>query len=191
MEGLSSFHNLQALSALLSTQGDDDEDDCKNMKSSALMSPGDIHAPPSVANKTGTTAYAKADSKAIWCEEEVIEGSQFDDLTDTRPQPEYDIVLKQSVGTEDIFLGMSGKDPSSMCCDSMLVKIKMPGTKASDVVLDVKDKFLDLRTPNYKLGLHLPHPVHSQEGKAHFYSERQELEVTLPMNRLMDQINLQ
>lgn len=27
------------------------------------------------------------------------------------------------------------------------VKIKLPDTKASDVVLDVKEKFLDLRTP--------------------------------------------
>lgn len=48
-----------------------------------------------------------------------------------------------------------------------------------------------LLSPHSKLGLHLPHPVHSQDGKAQFYSERQELEVTLPMNRLMDQINLQ
>ncbi|KAJ8011548.1 hypothetical protein DPEC_G00059380 [Dallia pectoralis] len=185
-------HHLKAqLEAACSSEEDDDEDDCKNVKSSTTMGPGDIHAPSSTTSKTGTTVYAKPDSKAIWCEEEVMEGSQFDDLTDIRPQPEYDIVLKQSVGTEDIYLGMSGKDPSSMCCDSMLIKIKLPDTKASDVVLDVKDKFLDLRTPNYKLGLHLAHPVHSQEGKARFFCERQELEVTLPMNRLMDQINLQ
>ncbi|CAB1326717.1 unnamed protein product [Coregonus sp. 'balchen'] len=120
MEGLSSFQNLQALSALLSTQDEDDEYNFKK------------------------------DSKAIWSEEEVTEGSQFDDLTDTRPKPEYDILLKQNVGTEDVFLGMSRKDPSSMCCDSMLVKIKLPDTKATDVVLDVKEKFLDLRTPNLR-----------------------------------------
>ena len=33
----------------------------------------------------------------------------------------YEIILKQSVGTEDVFLGLSGKDPSSMCCEAMLV----------------------------------------------------------------------
>ncbi|KAM9459123.1 dynein axonemal assembly factor 6 isoform 1-T1 [Salvelinus alpinus] len=160
----------------------------QNMTSSTVMGPGDIGLPSPASHKS---AYTKKDSKAIWSEEEVTEGSQFDDLTDTRPKPEYDILLKQNVGTEDVFLGMSRKDPSSMCCDSMLVKIKLPDTKATDVVLDVREKFLDLRTPNFKLGLHLPHPVHSQDGKAQFYSERQELEVTLPMNRLMDQINLQ
>ncbi|XP_045930162.1 dynein axonemal assembly factor 6-like, partial [Micropterus dolomieu] len=103
----------------------------------------------------------------------------------------YEIILKQSVGTEDLFLGLNGKDPSSMCCEAMLVKIKLPDTKATDVVLDVKEKFLDLRTPKYKLGLHLPHPTHSHGGKAQFFSEREELEVTLPMNRPMDFINMQ
>lgn len=33
----------------------------------------------------------------------------------------YEIILKQSVGTEDLFLGLSRKDPSSMCCEAMLV----------------------------------------------------------------------
>ncbi|KAG7272196.1 hypothetical protein CRUP_036684 [Coryphaenoides rupestris] len=105
--------------------------------------------------------------------------------------PKYEVILKQSVGTEDLFLGLSGKDPSSMCCEAILIKVKLPETKATDVVLDVKEKFLDLRTPKYKLGLHLPHPVHSKEGKAQFFSDRALLEVSLLMNRPMDSINLQ
>uniref|UniRef100_A0A3B1IP25 Dynein axonemal assembly factor 6 n=1 Tax=Astyanax mexicanus TaxID=7994 RepID=A0A3B1IP25_ASTMX len=87
----------------------------------------------------------------------------------------YEIILQQKVGTEDLFLGMSRKDPSSMCCESMLVKVKLPDTKACDV------------TPGR---LHLPHPVHSGEGSARFITERAELEITLPMNRPMDCINL-
>ncbi|AWP03650.1 putative protein PIH1D3 [Scophthalmus maximus] len=138
-----------------------------------------------------TTAYMKKRSKDIWSEEEVAEGSHYDDLADPRPQPEYEIILKQSVGTEDLFLGLSGKDPSSMCCEAMLVKIKLPDTMATDVVLDVKEKFLDLRTPKHKLGLHLPRAIHSQEGKAQFFSERGELEVTLLLKRSMDFINTQ
>uniref|UniRef100_A0A3B5MS24 Dynein axonemal assembly factor 6 n=1 Tax=Xiphophorus couchianus TaxID=32473 RepID=A0A3B5MS24_9TELE len=159
--GVSSYQNLQALSALLSTQQEEDEDE---------------------------TAYTKRTSKDIWSEEEVAEGSQYDDLADPRPQP-YEIILKQSVGTEDLFLGLSQKDPSSMCCEAMLVKIKLPDTKAKDVFLDLKEKYLDLRTPK-KLGLHLPHPIQNQEGKAQFFSDRQELEVTLLM-KPMDFINMQ
>ncbi|KAJ8348218.1 hypothetical protein SKAU_G00268070 [Synaphobranchus kaupii] len=190
MEGLSSVNNLYALSALLNPPAEEDEVDCAFVPSTAKLGPGHIGPTKSAGSKMATSAYIRNDSKDIWCEEELAEGVQFDDITDPRPQPEYDIVLKQRVRTEDIFLGMSRKDPSSMCCESMVVKIKLPGTKFIEVVLDVKEKFLDLRTPKYKLGLHLPHPVHSQEGMAKFLSEKEELEVTLPMNRPLDCINL-
>uniref|UniRef100_A0A3B3TXR2 Dynein axonemal assembly factor 6 n=2 Tax=Poecilia latipinna TaxID=48699 RepID=A0A3B3TXR2_9TELE len=129
--GVSSYQNLQALSALLSTQQEEDEDE----ESYGQLGPGHIGPPPK---------KEKEGIKDIWSEEEVAEGSQYDDLADPRPQPEYEIILKQSVGTEDLFLGLSQKDPSSMCCE---VKIKLPDTKAKDVFLDLKEKYLDLRTP--------------------------------------------
>ncbi|XP_071347694.1 dynein axonemal assembly factor 6 [Trachinotus anak] len=192
---VSSAQHLQALSALLSAQqdgdgDDDDEEESKNVTAYAQLGPGHIGPPPK-KDKEESTAYVKKNSKDIWNEEEVAEGSQYDDLADPRPQPEYEIILKQSVGTEDLFLGLSGKDPSSMCCEAMLVKIKLPDAKATDVVLDVKEKFLDLRTPKYKLGLHLPHPIHSQEGKAKFFTDREELEVTLLLKRSTDFIKIQ
>uniref|UniRef100_A0A3B4BB03 PIH1D1/2/3 CS-like domain-containing protein n=1 Tax=Periophthalmus magnuspinnatus TaxID=409849 RepID=A0A3B4BB03_9GOBI len=168
--GVSSLQNLQALSALLNSDQERKGEDWE-VKQCWIAS--------------GSTS----NSKYIWSEEEVAEGSQFDDLSDPRPQPEYEVIMKQSVGTEDVFLGLSGKDPSSMSCEALLVKIKLPDTKLTDVVLDVKETFLDLRTPKYKLGLHLPHPVHSQEGKAQFFSDREELEVSLQMNRPLDFIN--
>ncbi|MED6266770.1 hypothetical protein CHARACLAT_005481 [Characodon lateralis] len=190
--GVSSGQDLQALSALLSSQLEEEEDeDCnQNATGCAQLGPGHIGPPPK-KDKEVSSAYIKTTSKDIWSEEEVVEGSQYDDLADPRPQPEYEIILKQNVGTQDLFLGLSRKDPSSMCCEAMLVKIKLPGTKATDVFLDIKEKFLDLRTPKYKLGLHLPHPIQSQEGKAQFFSDRQELEVTLLMKRPMDFINMQ
>nr|XP_040025580.1 protein PIH1D3 [Gasterosteus aculeatus aculeatus] len=189
--GVSSVEYLKALSTLFSTQQDDDGDDedCKNVAACAGLGPGHIGPPPK-RDKEVSTVCGKEDSKDIWSEEEVGEGSQYDDPADPRPPPEYEVILKQSVGTEDLFLGLNRKDPSSMCCEAMLVKIKLPETEATDVVLDVKEKFLDLRTPKYKLGLHLPHPIHSQGGKAQFFSERGELEVTLPMKRPMDFINM-
>ncbi|XP_061587022.1 protein PIH1D3 [Cololabis saira] len=190
LEG-SSVQHLKALSALLSTQQEDEGDeDCKNVSTYAQLGPGHIGPPPK-KDKDVSSAYTKKNSKDIWSEDEVAEGSHYDDLADPRPQPEYEIILKQSVGAEDLFLGLSRKDPSSMCCEAMLVKIKLPDTKAKDVILDVKEKFLDLRTPKYKLGLHLPNPIHKQEGKAQFFSEREELEVTLLMKRPMDFINMQ
>lgn len=39
------------------------------------------------------------------------------------------VLYKQHVGTEDVFLGLSDKDPSSIHCDSILVKVWLPGAK--------------------------------------------------------------
>ena len=57
---------------------------------------------------------------------------------DDRPEPEYEILHKQHVGTEDVFLGLSDRDPSSNHCDSLLVKVTLPNTKFANVQLDVK-----------------------------------------------------
>uniref|UniRef100_A0A3P9HR56 PIH1 domain containing 3 n=1 Tax=Oryzias latipes TaxID=8090 RepID=A0A3P9HR56_ORYLA len=188
--GLSSEETLRALSALLSTKQEEDEDEEEHQRvtPSAQLGPGQIGLPPQSSKKEPST---KKKSKEIWSEDEVAEGSRFMDFADPRPQPEYEMILKQSVGTEDVFFGLSGKDPSSMCCEALLVKIQLPDTRATDVVLDVKEKFLDLRTPKYKLGLHLPHPVHAEESRAQFFSEREELQVTLLMKRSMEFFNMQ
>lgn len=181
-----SLQHLQALSELLNPQQEQDDEDYEEQSPSATLGPGHIGPKPKAE-----TAVRSSDSnsKDIWTEEEVAEGSQFDDLSDPRPQPEFEVIMKQSVGTEDVFLGLSSKNPSYMSCEALLVKVKLPDTKLADVIMDVRETFLDLRTPKYKLGLHLPHPVDSQEGKAQFFREREELEVTLLMRRPLDFIN--
>ncbi|KAK9393698.1 protein PIH1D3 [Crotalus adamanteus] len=129
------------------------------------------------------------EGKAIWSAEEVTEGNTGDASWDPREQPEYEIVFKQQVRAEDLFLGMSRKDPSTACCEDMLIKIKLPDTKASDITLDIQEKLLDFRSPQKRLLLHLPHPVDTTNGKARFLSEQATLEVTLRMKRELDFIN--
>ncbi|NWR67266.1 PIHD3 protein, partial [Bucorvus abyssinicus] len=128
--------------------------------------------------------------KIIWNTEEVPEGSEFYDIWDCREEPEYQILFKQCVGTEDVFFGMSRKDSSTACCEDMVIKIKLPETKYSDITLDIQDKILDVRTPKKKLLLHLPYRVDSKKGKARFLSEEETLEVTLRVIRQFDFINL-
>ncbi|KAK3513790.1 hypothetical protein QTP70_028885 [Hemibagrus guttatus] len=153
MVELPSLQNLQALSDLLSLPADDESDaeDCKNVNLIAKMGPGHIGVCSSASRQDNNAVHCTyvKNTKDIWDMEEVTEGTHFDDLEDPRPQPEYEIIMKQSVGTEDLFLGMSRNNPSSMCCESMLVRVKLPKTQASDLVLDVKERFIDLRTPNY------------------------------------------
>ncbi|KAM9791518.1 dynein axonemal assembly factor 6 isoform 3-T3 [Syngnathus typhle] len=139
---VSSINNMKALSALLSPeQGDENDEDYQvsiishDAPPLAKMGPGHI-GPPAKKEKEEVSAYLKKNSKDVWSEEEVAEGPQYEDITDPRPQPQYEIILKQNVGTEDLFLGLSRKDPSSMCCEAMLVKIKLPDSKAADVSLE-------------------------------------------------------
>uniref|UniRef100_A0A8C5TVG7 Dynein axonemal assembly factor 6 n=1 Tax=Malurus cyaneus samueli TaxID=2593467 RepID=A0A8C5TVG7_9PASS len=99
----------------------------------------------------GTFQVKSENKKNIWNTEEVPEGSEFDDTWDLREQPEYEILFKQHVGTEDVFFGMTGKDPSTACCEDMVIKIKLPDTKYSDITLDIQDKVLDLRTPKNQI----------------------------------------
>ena len=100
-------------------------------------------------------------------------------------------VLKQKVTSEDMFLGMSGKNPSSACCEEMVIKIQLPDSKMKDVDLDIKSDSLDCCTPKYRLLLPLPHPVNPKLGKAQWNPESFTLEVTLVMQREYDYINFQ
>ncbi|XP_062997763.1 dynein axonemal assembly factor 6 [Elgaria multicarinata webbii] len=186
--------SLLALADMLRTPPGDGDDEDGDGELGALSSsvsntgPGNI-GPSKAAGPTATTQVKSGDGKEIWSTEEVPEGSEYDDAWDTREQPEYEILFKQQVGAEDVFLGMSRKDPSTACCEDMLIKIKLPDTKASDITLDIREKVLDLRSPQKKLLLPLPHPVDSKNGKALFLAEKGTLEVTLRMKRELDFIN--
>ncbi|XP_043830675.1 dynein axonemal assembly factor 6 [Dromiciops gliroides] len=191
LENMCSASALQALSKLLSSPEEEEEElEQVSYPSSAVgaLSPGNIG--PAKKEESKVNPPNKTENrKDIWDPEEVPEGSEFDDMWDPREQPEYDIIFKQQVGAEDVFLGMTRKDPSTACCEDLLVKIKLPGIKSSDITLDIHEKVLDLRTPKHKLLLHLPHPVDSKTGKASFITEKETLEVILTMKREFDFIN--
>ncbi|KAM9127409.1 dynein axonemal assembly factor 6 isoform 2-T2 [Pangshura tecta] len=148
-DSVSSFSSLQALAKLLADPEEEDSDDNdfgSHSSSVSTVGPGNI-GPAKKAEPTVIPDVKSGNSKDIWNTEEVPEGSEFDDIWDPREQPEYEILFKQQVGAEDIFLGMSRKNPSTACCEDMLIKIKLPDTKSSDITLDIQDKILDLRTP--------------------------------------------
>ena len=130
-------------------------------------------------------APKKAPSKNIWDADEVpVNGYGADN--DPRKRPEYEILYKQAVTAEDMFIGLSGRDPSSGSCEDLVVRITLPGTTGKQIELDVLPQFLDLRTPVYRLGLHLPHPVDDKSGNAKWDADAGVLAVTLRLNREYD-----
>jgi hypothetical protein len=69
-----------------------------------------------------TIEEPKKVSKDIWDAEDVpVNG--FGAESDPRKRPEYEILYKQAVSTEDMYIGLSGRDPSSGSCEDLLVRI--------------------------------------------------------------------
>lgn len=56
-------------------------------------------------------------------------------------------MFKQAVSAEDVFLGLGRKNPTSACCQELVVKVKLPNENFKDVELDVTETFLECRTP--------------------------------------------
>ena len=59
----------------------------------------------------------------------------------------YEMHYKQRVTTEDVFLQMGNKNPSSASCEALVVNIQLPDTKLPDIILDITKTFLDCPCP--------------------------------------------
>ncbi len=82
-----------------------------------------------------TPAKAKGNEGDIWDVDEVPEKIDVAFEADSRTRPWYDILYKQSVSAMDAFgSGLTGKTPSSISCNQIVVKIKFPGHKLKDLV---------------------------------------------------------
>eukprot|EP00656_Telonema_subtile_P023304 TRINITY_DN246_c0_g1_i6.p1 TRINITY_DN246_c0_g1~~TRINITY_DN246_c0_g1_i6.p1 ORF type:complete len:188 (+),score=35.55 TRINITY_DN246_c0_g1_i6:152-715(+) len=122
----------------------------------AVRGPGDIG--PRKSTKKSAPAKKKTDE--IWDADEVPEEdlSFGVDEGDTRPEPEYRTAYKQRVRSEDMFLGIDGKDPGSHCCEDLIVTIELPGVSSLEAIsLDVTKNTLRVSTPKHRLAMYLPH----------------------------------
>ena len=123
------------------------------------------------------------DPDAIWDELDDEEAVDPDFEDDGREVPEYDIHYKQNVGSEDVFLGMSGKTPLTSDCKFMVLRIKLPGAKLKDIDLTVEKQKIIVQDPTYRLCTYLPYPAEDKKGRAQWIAEKEVLSVTLPILR--------
>jgi len=142
-------------------------------------SPGSIGPAKAAAPKKSAAAPPK-DTNSIWSEDEVGDAGDVDDIDDGRRQPEYDIVFKQNVRPEDMFLGIDPLRHEGVR-DELLLKVQLPGTKLADIDLDVRPTFVRLQAPQYKLKAYLPEQVDDQRGGAKWDASKELLTVTLPV----------
>jgi len=114
-----------------------------------------VNLPKSNKNEKAQKDHSEYNNDyAIWSEDEISKlpkTSSAIPLTnsvtfDRRKEPKYEIYFKQAVGTEDVFLGMSGKSPASFDCTHIVVKVYFPACKRTDLDLDVKENSLSVES---------------------------------------------
>ncbi|CAK4782233.1 unnamed protein product [Aphanomyces euteiches] len=132
---MSDFSDLMALSDLLKPQDDDVSDPRENK-----ITPYNIHGAaklPKEAMDRPIGQIVQKDPKAIWDVDEIASDGEDDEEGDLRSRPKHEILYKQDVMTEDVFLGLGDKDPSVAHCDAMVVKIAFPSHSLNEIDLDV------------------------------------------------------
>ena len=78
---------------------------------------------------------------------------------------------------------MSGRDPSSMSCEDLVVKVFLPNTKFASVQLEVTPTQMLVSAPQFLLELDLPQKVDDKQGNAKWLASSSVLEVVLPIVR--------
>ncbi|CAI2726390.1 unnamed protein product [Schistosoma spindalis] len=190
MEAVWTRENIRSLQNLLrDPELEDDSDHDDVITPMSKMKPGDIGLKCRSEVKKEKPNVKQKNPNDIWDIDEIPEGTQHEDIYDPRPQPKYEIVYQQAVTAEDVYLQLGRKNPTTACCEYMIVKVILPDTRLSDIILDVKETFLDLRAPKYKLVLYLPNPVEPDSSKAAWNENKETLEITMKNKREYDFIN--
>lgn len=200
------LNQLRGLMQLLRTEESEsssDDDPIQPSKScQKAFGPGDINKKKSQEIPTAGSSSSDAKNRVsppACCtsiEPKTLEEwesmqEQDQSIFDTRLEPEFTISYKQSVTTEDLYLGMSNKTASTTSCEDMILEIKLPGETATidEMELTITENFLDFASPKYKAKIPLPYPVDPNKGKATYNAEYNLLKLVLRMNRELDFVN--
>ncbi|RYH29894.1 hypothetical protein EON65_06950 [archaeon] len=139
--------------------------------------PGDVAAATPSINEKKKNAH----SDDIWAEDEIPTEDALLNVRDDRPTPRFEISYKQSIGTEDTFLGLSDKTPLTTDCTHIVIKIHFPGSSMRELDLDVSSNRIMAASRTHRLFTYLPADVDDANGKAAFDSKKEVLTVTLPI----------
>lgn len=132
----------------------------------------------------------KSSVNDIWTDEDLQQGAVIIDDNDGRQIAEYDILYRQKVSAEDMFLGLSDVDPSSDHCQEITVKIQVPGTTMRNISLDVTDERLLMQAPKHKLNIALPYAVDADRGSAKFDPKSCILSIILPIRCNIEYVDI-
>ena len=190
------FNNISTLSTLLDESRKAQETRTEQFQQKPTATTNTVvkrnvpSATSTIDDKSETTQSSNNDNKAaasasktnsIWDEAEIPTEDALFDVKDGRPAPRYEFSYKQSVGTEDTFLGMGDKTPLSSDCTHLVVKIHFPGATMKSLDLDVTKNRIRASSKTHYLFTYLPVNVQEENGKAQFDPKKEVLTITLPI----------
>jgi len=173
--------DFEALNKLVSE--DLAEEEARN--DSQAITPASFGGPAPTKAQIDRLAKPKVykNPKDIWDVDELEENID-DDVDDGRERPRFEFMYRQAVGTEHAYLGSEDKDPSSTCCEDLILRIELPGTNSmAELDLDVQATYVRLESPLYKIAVYLPHKVDEERGKAKWDKHKENLTIYLPIIR--------
>ena len=191
MLAMDSASTFDALSSLLDPTREKDEEEGVAANGGGAITPASFGAPQADAKSLNAAArrtmpQAKALKKHpndIWDVEDLPDAVE-DDYDDGRAVPKFEIMHRQAITTADAYLGIAyvHKDPGSVDCEEMTLKIDLPGVKAvSEIDLDVQPTYIRLSSEQYKLNMYLPAKVDEKKGSAKWDAKKERLDVVLPL----------
>ncbi len=89
------------------------------------------------------------------------------------------VLFRQQVNPEDVYLGLSDIDPSSSKCQSLLLKVKLPGTHLREIQTDIEGSKFWLQTPSYNLLYYVPYEFDKNNVNAKWVKDKEELHVDI------------
>ncbi|KAH0945159.1 hypothetical protein HN011_004131 [Eciton burchellii] len=189
MDGCFSPKDLQVLQNLICPpKNDSDVEDDLPQAGARKLGPGNIGILGNLPQEySGPHASLQSATDDIWHPSEA-EPQRVQDY-DPRKVPEYEMLFKQAVSAEDVYLGMGFKTPSTASCEWLSVLVKLPEETREKVELSVKSEAIDVHSPRYRLHLPTPHPVDPNASSAKWHNDTSTLEITLKLIRELDNIN--
>jgi hypothetical protein len=189
---MNSYVDISSLSSLLNESRESTERRVETFQqkplpgSSTVVRQGNKEAPVYISPTVEVTKEKiKQDSdsnKKIWEDSDILSEDAFLAVKDDRPAPRYEVSYKQSIGTEDTFLGMSEKTPLSSDCTHLVIKIHFPlSSSASELELKVTKNSVLAASKSLRLFTYLPVDVDENNGKAQFDKKKELLTITLPI----------
>eukprot|EP00884_Botryococcus_braunii_P021091 jgi/Botrbrau1/7666/Bobra.0159s0108.1 len=122
-DGMGSLSEIEALAKLLTEH---DQDAPK--ESNTSQHPGNIHGQTfPVHDCVPIKSPTGRPNTSIWTDDEV-EAQESDPY---RKEPRYTFLFKQTVEATDAYLGLGNKDPSSNCCEDLVLRIDLPGIQSA------------------------------------------------------------